>query len=66
MTSYRAYPVQDGRILGEGRILSADDDASAIEQARSFVDGHDVELWTGNRLVATLSSRDNQSAKLGR
>jgi|tagenome__1003787_1003787.scaffolds.fasta_scaffold15434826_1 hypothetical protein len=62
MASYRAYQVQDGRILGEARILAADEDQEAIAQARSFVDGHDVELWTGNRLVTTLSSRERKNA----
>ena len=31
------------------------DDTEAIAKAKRLVDGHDVELWNGDRLVTRLS-----------
>jgi hypothetical protein len=42
---YRAYVLdEDGRIR---RAIELDcaDDATALEEARQYADGHDVELW---------------------
>jgi hypothetical protein len=33
------------------------DDAEAIEKAKRLVDGHDVELWTGERLVIRIDHK---------
>jgi hypothetical protein len=61
MPDYRAY------ILGrEGlRFLRVTeffrdhaDDATALCAAKKLVDGHDVELWDGGRLVARLDHVD--------
>jgi hypothetical protein len=57
MPDYRAY------ILGaEGHrfVMVAEfprdhvDDAAALFAAKKLIDGHDVELWDGGRLVARL------------
>jgi len=51
---YRVYVVgTDGHFLRSDEFVAADDDA-AFEHARQFVDGHDVELWSGARFVAKL------------
>ena len=63
MAEYRAY------ILGEdGHFLRAieftcPDDAAAKERARQLVDGHDVELWQGDRPVAKFdhTSKEGRS-----
>jgi len=61
MPDYRAY------ILGgEGhrflRVVefSRDhaDDATALSAAKKLIDGHDVELWDGGRLVARIGHVD--------
>jgi hypothetical protein len=55
VVEYRAYTVgQDGHFIGFEPMLCADD-SEAIEKAKGFVDGHDVELWSGDRLVVRLS-----------
>jgi hypothetical protein len=36
--------------------LVCDDDGQAIEKAKRFVYGHDVELWSGTRFVARLTT----------
>jgi hypothetical protein len=33
------------------------DDAEAIDQAKRLVNGSDIELWTGDRLVARLEAK---------
>jgi hypothetical protein len=53
---YRAYVVgPDGHFLWSREFVAANDDA-AFKHARQFVDGHDVELWSGERFVAKLKS----------
>jgi hypothetical protein len=52
MAEYRAYIIgADGRFLRAVELVCPDDD-SAKEYARQLVDGHDVELWQGDRHVA--------------
>ena len=56
MPEYRAYIVgRDGHFTGFEPLLCADD-ARAIEKAKRLVDDHDVELWSGERLVTRLSA----------
>jgi hypothetical protein len=52
---YRAYVVgPDGHFFEPPRIFSAESDDAALECALQFVDGYDVEVWTGARLVCRL------------
>jgi hypothetical protein len=55
MAEYRAYTVGiDGHFVGHQPLVCADD-AEAITKAELLVDGHDIELWSGPRLVIRLS-----------
>ena len=56
MPYYRAYRIKDNHITDAPTVIEADTDAVAIEQAKQFVDGHDVELWQGARFVIGLRS----------
>jgi hypothetical protein len=57
MAEYRAYTVgPDGHFNGIEPLTCAND-AEAIEKARQLVDGHDVELWSGERLVIRLEHK---------
>ena len=58
MPTYRVYTLVEGHIRAEPKLIEASEDGEAITQAKAFVDGHDVELWTGQRLVTTLSSKE--------
>jgi hypothetical protein len=54
VAEYRAYTVgHDGHFTGFEPLVCADD-AEAIDKAKRLVDGHDVELWSGDRLVVRL------------
>jgi hypothetical protein len=57
MTEYRAYTVgTDGHFIGYQPLVCADD-TEAIARARLLVDGHDIELWSGDRLVIRISQK---------
>ena len=57
MTEYRAYTVgTDGHFIGYQPLICADD-TEAIAKARRLADGHDIELWSGDRLVARLGDK---------
>jgi hypothetical protein len=51
---YRAYIVGDDGHLNGFEPLICVDDSEAIEKATRLVDGHDVELWSGTRMVMLL------------
>ena len=52
MADYRAYIVgRDGHFIREVEIVCPDDE-EAKAYAKRLVDGHDVELWKGERPIA--------------
>lgn len=54
---YRAYVIgSDGRFYRSVAIDCADD-AEAVERAKRFLDGHDIELWQNDRKVATFDHK---------
>ena len=54
---YRAYVVgEDGHFIRAVQLVCSDDSAARAE-AKRLVDGHDIELWQGDRKVATFVSR---------
>ena len=51
MAEYRAYVIgTDGRFMRAVGLVCPDDD-TAKEYAKQLVDGHDVELWQGDRRI---------------
>lgn len=57
VAEYRAYAVgHDGRLVGS-RAFVCDSDADATVWAKQLVDGHDIELWSGDRLVIRLEHK---------
>ena len=56
MSYYRAYIIgQDGHFQ-KAVELDSTDYLTAIESAKQLVDGHDVEVWQQDRLIAKLQS----------
>jgi hypothetical protein len=54
---YRAYRVGiDGHFI-DAIGFECKDDEAAVEHAKQFLDGYDVELWSGTRPVTTLERR---------
>jgi hypothetical protein len=60
MGEYRAYTVDiDGHFIGFEPLKCAND-AEAIEKAKRLVRDHDIELWSGERLVTRISPADKK------
>jgi hypothetical protein len=58
MPDFRVYFIgEDGHFVGVEQLLNVAE-AEALEKARQLLDGHDVEVWQGERQVAVLSKKD--------
>jgi hypothetical protein len=63
MLEYRAYILgHDGHLI-RCEPLVCPDDADAIEKAKRLVDGHDVELWQRDRLIAKFPRQPEHKPK---
>jgi hypothetical protein len=61
MQEYRAYALgSDGHFIGFEPIVCANDD-EATEQAKRLLDGHDIELWNGARMVIRLNAKNTEA-----
>ena len=55
MREYRVFFIErNNRISSVPEIIECADDQDAIQKAMPLVDGHDVEIWHGDRLVSRL------------
>jgi hypothetical protein len=55
---YRVYTLSpENRITGSNTIECRGDD-EAIEKTRQILDGHDLELWSGPKLIGRFKSKD--------
>ena len=58
MPDYRVYIVDsDGHFYSSAVPLECADDSEAMEKAKRFVDGHDVELWQRDRKIARFDHK---------
>jgi hypothetical protein len=56
-TEYRVYALDsEGHPIKATR-LDCPDDQAAIESAKQYIDGHDIELWQLDRRVATFAHK---------
>jgi hypothetical protein len=55
---YRAYTVGNDGHITASRAFTCANDADAIAWAKQLVDGHDVELWSGERFVIKLDYQE--------
>ena len=59
MPLYRAYTLtDDDHILDAPKVITCDSDQEAVQTAEQLINGHDVELWNGARLVTRIKSTD--------
>ena len=55
MPEYRVYMLtDDNKIAGASEEVTCDDDQQAIQYAKQWLDGHDLEVWQGARVVTRL------------
>jgi hypothetical protein len=58
MPDYRVYIIgREGHFLGAKILSKCPDDDSAKRAAEQLVDGHGVELWDRDRLVARFAHK---------
>jgi hypothetical protein len=63
MPEYRAYTVgDDGHFIGFEPLVCAND-GEAITKAQRLVDGHDLELWSGERFVKRLETAEKHGGE---
>jgi hypothetical protein len=59
MSEYRIYVIgSDGHFI-EAIQLDCLDDKAAIESAKQFVNGHDIELWQRDRKIAKFCRKSD-------
>jgi hypothetical protein len=57
MPVYRIYKLNaQGHLTGHALVLICEKDADVIRKVESLVDGHDVKILEGSRLVGRLKS----------
>lgn len=55
MPEYKFYSIKiDGHIAKPPIVTDCPDDLTAIKAARQVLDGNDIEIWEGARVVAYL------------
>jgi hypothetical protein len=54
MADYRAYIFDQDDHIAAYRPIEAASDVEALEIAKQFVDGHDVEVWLHDRKIGRL------------
>ena len=55
---YRIYTLTEhNKIAGPSQDVICQNDQEAIQQAKQWLDGHDLEVWQGPRLVTRLKSK---------
>ena len=56
MPTYRAYLIDVDDRVASYKLVEADSDSEAMEAARRFVEGFDVEVWHLDRKIGRLAS----------
>ena len=57
MPSYRAYLIETDNRVHSYKAIDAESDEEALEAAKRLVDGHDVEVWSLDRMVGRLTKQ---------
>lgn len=57
MAEYMAYSVGPDGYQIAFKALDCADDTEAAEKAKGFVEGHDIEVWCGDRFVIRIERK---------
>jgi hypothetical protein len=63
MPTYRAYLINEDNRVASYKPVEADSDAEALQAARQFVNGYDVEVWYLDRKIGRLQRARVDTAK---
>jgi hypothetical protein len=58
MPSYRVYKLANNQFAGVSQIAGYDSDDEVVRYAKSVLDGLDIEVWDGPRMVIRLKSTE--------
>jgi hypothetical protein len=59
MPEYRFFSIKtNGHIDGPAAVYESPDDAGAVKEAKRRLNGKDIEIWQGPRVVAYLVTDD--------
>jgi hypothetical protein len=58
VNEYRAFTIGHDGHIESSRAFVCESDEDAIVWAKQLVDGHDIELWSGERFVTRLAHRE--------
>jgi hypothetical protein len=61
---YRAYVIDDDGYISGFDKMTCRDDAEALQRARHLMDGQDIEVWAGSRLVSLISAEQDGDVPL--
>jgi hypothetical protein len=60
--AYRLYKLEDGdRIVGSHTMIECNSDSEVIAKAKAMLDGLDIEVWDGPRIVVRLRAAPPQN-----
>jgi hypothetical protein len=60
--AYRLYKLKDGdRIVGSPAVIECNSDSEVIAKAEAILDGFDIEVWDGPRVVVRLPAASRQN-----
>jgi hypothetical protein len=52
---YRVYFITSaGHVAGPPEVIASNSDQEAVERAKQLLDGRDIEIWQGARVVTRL------------
>jgi hypothetical protein len=55
MPDYRIFKLNaQGHVTGPALILTCEQDTDVIRKVESLVDGHEIEIWQGARIITRL------------
>src|SRR5882724_7405504 len=57
MSDYRVYFIGDDGHFASAIQLDCPNDIAAIESAKQFINGHDIELWQQDRIIAKFERK---------
>jgi hypothetical protein len=61
MPEYRFYTLKSGnQMVAPPDVIDCASDQDAIDEAKKFLDGFDVEIWQGARIVTRLRPSDGK------
>jgi hypothetical protein len=55
VVAYRLYRLDaEGRVSGPPQIVQCEDDDAVLIEARTYFDGHAIEIWRDNKRVGLI------------